>query len=69
MAPISEKMYCSATLEKLNELIEFVEECVDRFGLETKKKFGLLVRVSSLLKRWTLGTHQGSVVPNTSNLI
>ncbi|MBL0225129.1 MAG: ATP-binding protein [Geobacteraceae bacterium] len=45
MAPISEKMHCAAILEKLNELIEFVEECADRFGLETKKKFGLLVAV------------------------
>jgi anti-sigma regulatory factor (Ser/Thr protein kinase) len=45
MAPISEKMHCAATLEKLNELTEFVEECADRFGLETKKKFGLLVAV------------------------
>jgi anti-sigma regulatory factor (Ser/Thr protein kinase) len=45
MAPLSEKMHCVATLEKLNELTEFVEECADRFGLETKKKFGLLVAV------------------------
>ncbi|MBL0225117.1 MAG: hypothetical protein IPQ16_05940 [Geobacteraceae bacterium] len=34
-----------ATLEKLNELTGFVEECADSFGLETKKKFGLLVAV------------------------
>jgi anti-sigma regulatory factor (Ser/Thr protein kinase) len=45
MAPISEKISCAATLEKLTELTEFVEECADRFGLETKKKFGLLVAV------------------------
>jgi anti-sigma regulatory factor (Ser/Thr protein kinase) len=45
MALISEKIRCAATLEKLNELTEFVEECADRFGLDTKKKFGLLVAV------------------------
>lgn len=45
MALISEKMLCAATLEKLNELIEFVEESADRFGMDTKKKFGLLIAV------------------------
>lgn len=45
MTLISERMHCAATLEKLNELNEFVEGCADRFGLETKKKFGLLVAV------------------------
>jgi anti-sigma regulatory factor (Ser/Thr protein kinase) len=43
MVLISEKMICAATLEKLNELNEFVELCADRFGLDTKKKYGLLV--------------------------
>ncbi|MDK9717621.1 MAG: ATP-binding protein [Trichlorobacter sp.] len=36
---------CSATLENLNQAIEFVEEAADRFQLATKKKFGLLVAV------------------------
>lgn len=36
---------CSATLENLNQVIEFVEEAADRFELATKKKFGLLVAV------------------------
>ena len=35
----------SATLENLNQVIEFVEETADRFELVTKKKFGLLVAV------------------------
>jgi len=32
-----------ATLENLVLVTDFIEECADRFGLETKKKFGLLV--------------------------
>lgn len=45
MPVFAEKMHCAASLEKLNVLTEFVEECADRFGLDTKKKFGLLVAV------------------------
>ena len=36
---------CVATLENLNQVIEFVEEAADRFELAPKKKFGLLVAV------------------------
>ena len=36
---------CAATLENLNQVIEFVEEAADRFELAPKKKFGLLVAV------------------------
>jgi len=36
---------CAATLENLNQVIEFVEEAADRFELATKKKFGLLIAV------------------------
>jgi len=32
-----------ATLENLSLVTDFIEECAERFGLETKKKFGLLV--------------------------
>jgi anti-sigma regulatory factor (Ser/Thr protein kinase) len=41
----SDHYICAAKVEKLTGLTEFVEECADRFGLETKKKFGLLVAV------------------------
>lgn len=34
---------CTALLENLNQVTEFIEEAADHFGLETKKKFGLLV--------------------------
>ena len=40
-----DKLLCAARVENLAEVTEFVEECADRFGLETKKKFGLLVAV------------------------
>lgn len=36
---------CTALLENLNQVTEFIEEAADRFGLDTKKKFGLLVAV------------------------
>lgn len=36
---------CVAKVEHLAEVTEFVEECADRFGLDAKKKFGLLVAV------------------------
>jgi anti-sigma regulatory factor (Ser/Thr protein kinase) len=36
---------CAATLDNLNQVIEFVEEAADRFQLATKKKFGLLIAV------------------------
>ena len=42
---IFDTLRCSATLENLNQVIEFVEEAADRFELATKKKFGLLVAV------------------------
>ena len=45
MALLSDKMLCAAKLDKLNELTKFVEECADCFGLDAKKKFGLLVAV------------------------
>lgn len=34
---------CPANVARLDELVAFVEACADRFGLATKKKFGLLV--------------------------
>ena len=40
-----DKMLCEASVERLNQVIDFVEECADRFGLETKKKFGMLIAV------------------------
>jgi serine/threonine-protein kinase RsbW len=45
MTITSGKIQCAAKIDKLNEVIEFVEDSADRFGLETKKKFGLLVAV------------------------
>ncbi|SJZ98368.1 Anti-sigma regulatory factor (Ser/Thr protein kinase) [Trichlorobacter thiogenes] len=36
---------CAATLENLNQVIEFVEEAADRFQLATKKKLGMLIAV------------------------
>jgi anti-sigma regulatory factor (Ser/Thr protein kinase) len=38
-------MQCTATIENLHLVTDFIEECADRFGLETSKKFGLLVAV------------------------
>jgi len=38
-------MKCAASVGNLFLVTEFVEECADRFGLETKRKFGLLVAV------------------------
>lgn len=40
-----ETLRCTATLENLTQVIEFVEEAADRFELAPKKKFGLLVAV------------------------
>jgi anti-sigma regulatory factor (Ser/Thr protein kinase) len=45
MSLTSDKIQCVAKVENLNQVTDFVEECADRFGLETKKKFGLLVAV------------------------
>lgn len=39
----SETMRCAAELENLSVVTGFAEACADRFGLETKKKFGLLI--------------------------
>lgn len=36
---------CRATVENLNRVTDFVEECADRFGLDVKKKFGALIAV------------------------
>jgi len=36
-------MHCAATVENLALVTEFVEEAADRFGLDTKKKFGALI--------------------------
>lgn len=41
----SGKIQCAARIDNLNEVIEFVEGSADRFGLENKQKFGLLVAV------------------------
>ena len=38
-------LQCTAILDNLNQVIEFVEEAADRFELAPKKKFGLLVAV------------------------
>jgi anti-sigma regulatory factor (Ser/Thr protein kinase) len=40
-----ETIQCTAALENLAPLTEFVEGCAENFGLDTKKKFGLLVAV------------------------
>ena len=40
-----DKMRCMAKVENLAEVTEFIEGCADRFGLEVKKKFALLVAV------------------------
>jgi anti-sigma regulatory factor (Ser/Thr protein kinase) len=40
-----ERRHCAATLEHLALATEFVEECADRFGLASKKKFGALIVV------------------------
>ena len=42
---VSDKIQCRASVENLYLVTEFVEACADRCGLETKKKFGLLVAV------------------------
>lgn len=39
----ADKKICAAHVENLPLLSEFVEQRADRFGLETKKKIGLLV--------------------------
>ncbi len=41
----SDKLECTATVENLTLVTEFVEERADRFGLEAKKKFGALIAV------------------------
>lgn len=38
-----ETLTTGAVIENLNAVISFVEEHADQFGLETKKKFGLLI--------------------------
>lgn len=38
-------IHCRAIVGNLAAVTEFVEECADRFGLDTKKKFGLLIAV------------------------
>ena len=35
----------AANVEKLPEITEFIEGCADQFGLDSKKKFGLLIAV------------------------
>jgi len=40
-----DKIQCVAKVENLIEVNEFVGGCADRFGLDTKKRFGLLVAV------------------------
>ena len=38
-----DKMNCGAAVENLATVAEFVEECADRFGLDSQKKVGALV--------------------------
>ena len=38
-------MTCGARIENLDEVTGFIEGCADRFDLETKRKFGLLVAI------------------------
>jgi len=38
-------LLCGASVENLNRVTDFVEECADRFGLDAKKKFGALIAV------------------------
>jgi serine/threonine-protein kinase RsbW len=39
------EMTYSARIENLEEVLDFIETCADRFGLDEKRKFGLLVAV------------------------
>jgi anti-sigma regulatory factor (Ser/Thr protein kinase) len=41
----NEKMCCKATVENLALVTDFIEGYAERCGLETKKKFGVLVAV------------------------
>lgn len=41
----SDRMQCISTVENLPVVTGFLEECADRFGLEARKKFRLLVAV------------------------
>ena len=41
----NDKILCGASVENLNRVTDFVEECADRFGLDAKKKFGALIAV------------------------
>jgi anti-sigma regulatory factor (Ser/Thr protein kinase) len=45
MTMISDKRVYPALVENLNELTGFVEECADGSGLDTNKKFSLLIAV------------------------
>ena len=38
-------MKYSARIENLETVLDFIENCADRFGLDEKRKFGLLVAV------------------------
>ena len=42
---MSDKMQCVATVENLHVVTDFVEECADRFDLEVRKKFEIMVAV------------------------
>ncbi|MDD2310322.1 MAG: ATP-binding protein [Desulfuromonadaceae bacterium] len=45
MSTKSDTIQCVATLENLALVTDFIEDCADRFDLESQKKFGLLVAV------------------------
>lgn len=38
-------MTCKARVENLDDILGFTERCADQFGMDGKKKFGLLVAV------------------------
>ncbi|WP_306548336.1 ATP-binding protein [Desulfobulbus sp.] len=58
MEPAS--MTCRAHIDNLDEVIGFVEARADRFGLDDKKKFGLLVAVEEAFVNICRYAYQGA---------
>ena len=53
-------MTCRAQIDHLDEVIGFVEARADRFGLDDKKKFGLLVAVEEAFVNICRYAYQGA---------
>ena len=53
-------MTCRAQIDHLDEVIGFVEARADRFGLDDKKKFGLLVAVEEAFVNICHYAYQGA---------